>query len=239
MDKSEESSDKKQRRKRRNKQQVCMDILDGMARLVQKEGFCQLNISKLAKESQTDVNAILRCFGSFEGVLKAFLYQLECRYNFQQKECLETNSRSVEEYGDFFLKMLEDLRLDHSAQQALRWETSDISPLPSEYACNRESRDKQTIDRWKVLFDGSGLRIDVITAIIAGGIRYIVLNRKHALMYGVDFATREGMKQLKDTLSQLTDILVQQKEEIELKQKIAAKMKEKGVSRELIDEYLQ
>lgn len=34
-----------------------MDILDSMARFVQKEGFCQLNFSKLAKESQTEINA--------------------------------------------------------------------------------------------------------------------------------------------------------------------------------------
>lgn len=216
-----------------------MDILDGMARLVQKEGFCLLNISKLAKESQTDVNAILRCFGSFEGVLKSFLYQLECRYNFRQKDRQETNSRSIEEYGDFLQQILDDLRFDYPAQQALRWETSDTTPLTNEFACNRELRDKQLIDRWKFLFDGSGLQMDVITAILVGGIRYIVLNRKHAPMYGVDFATREGMAQLKDTLSQLGDMLARQKEEIKLKQKIAAKMKEKGVPQELIDECLQ
>ena len=216
-----------------------MDILDGMARLVQKEGLCLLNISKLAKESQTDVNAILRCFGSFEGVLKSFLYQLECRYNFRQKDRQETNSRSIEEYGDFLQQILDDLRFDYPAQQALRWETSDTTPLTNEFACNRELRDKQLIDRWKFLFDGSGLQMDVITAILVGGIRYIVLNRKHAPMYGVDFATREGMAQLKDTLSQLGDMLARQKEEIKLKQKIAAKMKEKGVPQELIDECLQ
>lgn len=216
-----------------------MDILDGMARLVQKEGLCLLNISKLAKESQTDVNAILRCFGSFEGVLKSFLYQLECRYNFRQKDQQETNSRSIEEYGDFLQQILDDLRFDYPAQQALRWETSDTTLLTNEFACNRELRDKQLIDRWKFLFDGSGLQMDVITAILVGGIRYIVLNRKHTPMYGVDFATREGMAQLKDTLSQLGDMLARQKEEIKLKQKIAAKMKEKGVPQELIDECLQ
>lgn len=239
MDKSEESLGKKPRRKRRNKQQVCMDILDSMARLVQKEGFCQLNISKLAKESQTDVNAILRCFGSFDGVLKAFLYQLEGRYNFRQKGCLETNNQSIEQYSDFLQQILDDLRLDYPAQQALRWETSDTTPLTNGYAYSREASDKQMIDHWKVLFDGSGLQIDVITAILAGGIRYVILNRKHAPMYGVDFATREGMAQLKDTLSLLGDMLAKQKEEIKLKQKIAARMKEKGVPQELIDEYLK
>lgn len=239
MNKSNESLDKKQRRKRRNKQQVCMDILDGMARLVQKEGFCQLNISKLAKESQTDVNAILRCFGSFEGVLKAFIYQLECRYSFCQKGYVDTNSQSIEAYNDFLLQMLENLRLDYPAQQALRWEISDTSPLANESACNRESRDKQVIDCWKDLFDNCGFRIDIVTAILVGGIRYIVLNRKHAPMYGVDFATREGMAQLKETLAQLGDMLAKQKEEIKLKQKIATKMKEKGMPQELIDEYLK
>lgn len=239
MDKSEESSGKKQRRKRRNKQQVCMDVLDGMARLVQKEGFCQLNISKLAKESQTDINAILRYFGSFEGVLKAFIYQTGYRYNFRQKEYMDTNNQSVETYNDFLLQILEDLRLDYPAQQALRWEISDTSPLANESACNREIRDKQVIDCWKDLFDNCGFRIDIVTAILVGGIRYIVLNRKHAPMYGVNFATREGIAQLKDTLSQLGDLLAKQKKEIKLKQKIAAKMKEKGMSQELIDECLQ
>lgn len=217
MNNSKESLDKKQRRKRRNKQQVCMDILDGMARLVQKEGFCQLNISKLAKESQTDVNAILRCFGSFEGVLKAFMYQLECRYGFRQKGYVDTNSQSVEAYNDFLLQMLEDLRLDYPAQQALRWEISDTSPLANESASNRESRDKQVIDCWKDLFDNCGFRIDIVTAILVGGIRYIVLNRKHAPMYGVGFATHEGMAQLKETLAQLGDMLTKQKEDIKLK----------------------
>lgn len=239
MDKIKESASKKQRRKRRNKQQVCIDILDSVAQLVQKEGFCQLNISKLAKESQTDANAIVRCFGSFEGVLKTFMYQLECRYNFRLKDCLETNSQSIEEYGGFLQQILEDLRRDYPAQQALRWETSDITTLCNEYAYNREVCDKQIINRWKVLFDGSGLQMDVITAILVGGIRYIILNRKHTPMYGVDFATREGIAQLKDTLSQLGDMLAKQKEEIKLKQKIAAKMKEKGMPQELIDECLQ
>ena len=238
MEKAKETSKEKQRRKRRNAQQVRMDILDAMARMIEKEGFCQLNMCKVSKESQTDINAILRCFGSFDNLLKAFLYQLECCYNFRQKESLETDCQK-EDYGSFLWQTVEDLRLDNFAQQALRWETANTDLLVNEFARNRENCDKQITERWKNVFDGSGLRIEVITALFVGGIRYIILNRKHSPMYGVNFATREGLAQLKDTLCQLADILTKQKEETDLKQKIAAKMKAKGLSQELIDECLQ
>lgn len=46
-------------------------------------------------------------------------------------------------------------------------------------------------------------------------------------MYEADFATREGMAQLKETLAQLGNMLTKQKKKNKLKQKIAVKMKEK------------
>lgn len=66
-----------------------MDILGSTEQLVQKEGVYQLNIYKLAMESQIDINAILRYFGTFEGGLKAFLHQSEYRYNFRPKDWLK------------------------------------------------------------------------------------------------------------------------------------------------------
>lgn len=239
MERSEETPKEKQRRKRRNKQQVYMDIMNAVTRLVKKEGFCQLNISKVAKEAQIDVNAILRNFRSFEGVLEAFLYSLGCHYNYQQKEYMETGCQSINDYNAFLLQTFDRLKLDHAAQQALRWEISELGLSNNPFMQNRDYRDKQIIAYWKDLFSGSELQIDVITALFVGGIRYIVLNRKHAPIYGVDFAKREGIAQLKETLNRLADILIKQKEETELKQRIAAKMKGKGLSQELIDECLE
>lgn len=152
MDKSEETKGVRQRRKRKGKQQVAMDIMDAMTRLIEKEGLCQLNMSKVSKESQTDVNAILRRFASLEGILKTFLYKLECRYDFRQKKNLETACRSVNDYGLFLRQMLENLRIDNSAQQALRWEISHPGFIAGGSA---SSRDEQIITRWKKLFEGS------------------------------------------------------------------------------------
>ncbi|MCK7555927.1 TetR/AcrR family transcriptional regulator [Chitinophaga sedimenti] len=57
----------------RNKERTRQRVIDALGNIVIKDGFSNLNISKIAEQAQVDRKVIYDYFGGLDGVIKEYL----------------------------------------------------------------------------------------------------------------------------------------------------------------------
>lgn len=92
-------------------------------------------------------------------------------------------------------------------QRLLVWELAEDNPTTRRLATSREQFYAEVFAGYKHLFEGTGLHIDIISALINAGIYYLVLHRKRSTFWGVDFYKRSERKRLLEATDQLLTLI--------------------------------
>lgn len=198
--------EEKKRRPRRSRQQIQQIVLDAVSSLIKEKGFSNITITAIAQRSQVDINAILRCFGSLEGLLDGYVTLFDFWFRNIHENPERLHSDLMGYYRDSIVNLADTLYNRREMQELLIWELCDDNPITRKLALNREIRNEQSIKATNELFKDSGINFDVISALLIAGIYYLILRRKRSEFFGVDFSTRKGKAKLIETIKQCVDI---------------------------------
>lgn len=228
--------EEKKRRPRRSRQQIQQIVLDTVSSLVKEKGFSNITITAIAQKSQVDINAILRSFGSLEGLLDGYvtLFDFWFRNTLENPERLQSDLMGY--YRDSIINLADTLYNRKEMQELLIWELCEDNPTTRKLALNREIRNEQSIKAANELFKDSGINFDVISALLIAGIYYLILRRKRSAFFGVDFSTRKGKAKLLETIKQCVDIYFDVLKKSNEVHEIARRLKGKGIEIDTIAE---
>jgi AcrR family transcriptional regulator len=200
-----EQTNEKKNRSRRSKQTLQRDILDAIARIIQRQGFSNINLSLISQESGVDINTIVRNFGSIEKLLEQYVHNYDYWAGAIVEDYDEAKDSMEEFYEKTLMRFIDFLYKNKEIQKLLIWELTEENRITINTSQRRESIYKKLIHSYNKLFEHSDIPFDTITAIIIAGVYYLVLHRKLSTFFGVDYSTKKGKKQLTDTITFLIE----------------------------------
>ena len=196
----------------RNKEKTKQKLLNAVGSIITKEGFEKIGVNAIAKEAGVDKVLIYRYFGGLNGLLEAYVFQKDYYSNLKKqiaKKVTTGNEKDViNAIKDMLLGQANEMFNDKELQEILRWEVVNKNEITDALAAERENQSIWLLNQIEKVIDSDETDMPALTAILAGGISYLILRAKHAsLVNGIDIKTEEGWDRIEKTLSQIVDLV--------------------------------
>ncbi len=226
-------SNKNEKRIRRTKIAIERDVLRAVDSLIEEVGFSNITLTGVAERAKIEPAVFYRRYANLEELFNKYSH----KYDYWFGDILQSIPKNLTQVEGFYWvleALIGSLYHNKGMQQLLKWELSEDNPITRRTAKLRESINEPLIRLLEYKFQGSGLDINVISAIVIAGIYYLILHRKRSTFCAVDFASRQGKARLNEGIKQMLDLLFQKVSTEQKLIKIAEKLKAEGVSEEII-----
>ncbi len=221
------------KRIRRTKIAIDRDVLNAVNSLIEEVGFANVNLTSIAQRAKIESTVFYRRYNSLEDLFDRYTEKYDFWFsNIAESIPLDQSDEDI--FKTLLSNLITALYKSKGMQQLLIWELSDDNKTTRKTARLREMINEPLIQMLEARFGNSGININAISAIVISGIYYLILHRKRSTFCRVDFATKEGKKQLDTAVNQLISILYQAARSQQEKIDIANKLRTEGVSEEII-----
>lgn len=226
--------DIKKRRPRRSQVAIERDILESLVEIVKESGFEKVSLIAVAQRAQVQLSVIYRHFGSLDKLIDRYVQSLDYWLNtvfdpkkFQETAFPEAYTYTLQQLVNSFSKSVE-------MQKLMIWELSDDNHITRRTMKRRELINEEMLTVYNKYFENLNIDIAAVTAIIAGGIYYTVINKKRSRFFGIDFSSKQGRERLLAAVGILSDSMFTMLEQQQTVSKIAKKLKDSGVAADVI-----
>lgn len=213
-----------------------MDLLNAVGLALQKHGFAKLGINTVAAEAKMDKTAIYRYYSNFEDLLRAYIDQQE----FWLKSLKEYGNREIDDMNKlakiFIREQVEDLMASEEFRQLILWELADKEGIATPITVKREMYSKNILEQSKAILDNCGINFNFILSIILGGLYYVTIHKDKYPFCEVDLTQKKHKDELIRTLDWLIDLLFETNKQVGEVEKIALRLRSKGMTRDEIME---
>ncbi|WP_018627110.1 TetR/AcrR family transcriptional regulator [Niabella aurantiaca] len=192
-----------------NKERTKKKLIDAVGRILIREGFQNIKVNKIAAVSGLSKKLIYNYFGGLEGLIKAYLEQVDFWKIEEQK--LDNGGKSAlpEISKDFMFQLLRDdfeyLYESAEMQKIVLWGISVKNKTLRELSDEREELGKRVFEKADAFFENSQVDFRATVAILVSSIYYMVLHAKTSgsRMCGIDVSTKEGKERVLKALERL------------------------------------
>jgi AcrR family transcriptional regulator len=196
----------------RDREKTKQKLINAVGRLITNEGFEKVGVNAVAKEAGVDKVLIYRYFGGLNGLLETYVLQKDYYSNLKKQIAKKVTTGSekdvIEAIKDMLLGQANELFSDKELQEILRWEVVNKNEITDTLAAERENQSIWLLNQIEKVLESEDIDMPALTAILAGGISYLILRAKHAsLVNGIDIKTEEGWGRIEKTLSQMVDLV--------------------------------
>lgn len=228
---------KKTRRPRRTKKNVEKDVLDAVTSVIEDFGFSKVTLKEIASRAKIEASVFYRRYNNLEELFDDYTRKYDYWFgSIALKMPKDLNDESAFKW--IIQNLAKELYANKVMQRLLIWELSDENPVTRRTAVQREMLNKSLIQMMEQRFAGSGLDINVLTALCISGVYYLILHHNISNFCDVDFASRAGKKRLDKALDQLISLFFSELRHQQEKHQIAQRLKESGVSQDIIDQCI-
>ena len=227
----------KVRRKRRSKKDL-EDIINNAAlELIKENGFHNITVTSIMQKAEIEPIVF---YNRYED-LNAFIDEFVKKYDYWFSEVInkiEFNNPQ-KQYISILATLLESLQGNKGMQQLLRWEIASYNDTTIRTAGLREFHTLPLVDKYKKIFENSQVEIDAVSAVVIGGIYYLVLHSDLSEFAGIDINSKDGKEKIQRALEYLGRMFFDDTELNPKLLKIARNMKSKGYHSQEIAEIIE
>jgi len=228
--------EKKVRKKRRKKSEIESIINKAAIHLIEEGGFPNVTVRKIAEEANIEAVVFYNRYKDSNEFISEFVKKYDYWFGDVNKE-FEGKGSCKEQYISTLTSLFDSLQENKVMQGLLKWEVSNNNNITQQTAALRELHTIPVVEKYKKYFENSSVKIDSISALIVGGIYYLILHSEVSNFGGIDVNTEDGKEKIRNAIEYLGDILFAEKS-CDLKiLTMAKKMKEKGMEVTSIAEY--
>jgi len=197
----------------RNKERTKTNLITALGKILKKDGFSGLSISRVAEVAKVDRRLIYDYFGSLEGLVKEYL-----NTNDYWKISPEEVGGIVESSRDDAGKTLaynvlenqfDSLIKNEEMRRIITWGLSEKLPILKELDLKREDIGNQVLSEvFDGHFEGSDKNFRAMYAILMGGVYYLTLHAKmqENPFCGIDLQQSSGQEEIKKALRQFIEL---------------------------------
>ena len=227
----------KVRRKRRSKKDL-EDIINNAAlELIKENGFHNITVTSIMQKAEIEPIVF---YNRYED-LNAFIDEFVKKYDYWFSEVINkiAFNNPQKQYISILATLLESLQGNKGMQQLLRWEIASYNDTTIRTAGLREFHTLPLVDKYKKIFENSQVEIDAVSAVVIGGIYYLVLHSDLSEFAGIDINSKDGKEKIQRALEYLGRMFFDDTELNPKLLKIARNMKSKGYHSQEIAEIIE
>lgn len=182
-------------------------LIQAVGKTLAHQGFTKLGVNAVAQEAGVDKVLIYRYFGGMKGLIAAFGQEGDFWPSIE-----ELAGGDIESFRQLPLEdklcalgrnFLAGIRKRPLTQEIMAWEMVERNDLTVELETIRETRMLRFAEMF-LPFDGRGVDLMAISAIIGAGISYLVCRSRTVRWYnGVDLGEEEGWKRIERGIEQV------------------------------------
>lgn len=222
-------------RKRRTKEDLGNHMTIAATTLIEQKGFEGVTLTAIAQKAKIEP----RVFYNRYNDLYDFFSEYVKKYDYWFSEIFENypgNLYTKEGYKSTITELFHSLSDNKGMQQLLRWELSSNNHITQRTAKLREFHTIPLASKFNELFKDTQLDIEAASALLIGGIYYLILHKDLAAFSNIDINSEEGKDRIVKTINYIVNIFFSELESNQETLLIGKKMKQKGISVELIRE---
>lgn len=225
---------KKPQNNRRTNASIDEAIMAATKEVIEEVGFAKATLKEICTKAKIEPNTFYRRFDNIDALFEHFAK----RYDYWLSDIIDLQNE-IEDYRASYeyihTKLAEHLYNNKSMQQLLLWQLSEENNITRRIGQEREELSKKIMDRTSLLFKDTDVDFKAVTALLVGGIYYLILHKDRTSFCDIDFSKPAGKKKLLDVVRTIANLVfsvtIQNKEkEIE----IARNLKQENIGNEII-----
>lgn len=196
------------KRHRRKKVDLEQDLFNAANKIISKYGFTGLTMSRLMREAKAE-NAV---FYNRYRDMNDFLDKFVRKYDYWLNDSLVFDPESanhLDNVKSVMIGLIDSLLENAPMQKLLAWEMNEDNFITRRTAQNRDNNSEALINYFEQGFKDCIINFNVSTALLLGGIYYLIIHRKLAPFNRVDYNTKEGIDLLKKNITLIAERIFQ------------------------------
>ena len=229
---------KKPRRPRRTKKSVEKDVMDAITSVIEDVGFNHVTLKEIAFRAKIEASVFYRRYANLEELFEDYTRN----YDYWLGGIAASMPKDLGDEAAFkwiMKNLVQALYKNKIMQRLLTWELCDENHVTRRTAVQRETMNQSLIQLLEQRFAGSGMDVNVLTALMISGIYYLIIHQNISKFCNVDFSSKQGQKRLIGAVDQLVSLFFSEEKHQQEKREIAQRLLEAGVSQEVIDDCIK
>lgn len=216
------------KRKRRKGNDIEQSIIKAAVELISDKGFLELAVTGIIKKAKIEPVVFYNRYRDLNEFINEFVKNYDYWFSDIVKQCSVKEDKK-HKYIELLQSLLKSLKENRIMQHLLKWELSTNNEVTQRTAWLREVHTLPLVKEYGSLFSNTPVDIVAISALIVGGIYYLILHSSLSSFSGIDISTDEGEKRIMNAIEYLSDTLFAKLVEENKIIDIIKKMKENNI----------
>ncbi|MES2063390.1 MAG: TetR/AcrR family transcriptional regulator [Bacteroidota bacterium] len=194
----------------RNPDEKMSKLIDAVGETLIEKGYNGLGVNKIATRAGVSKPMVYQYFGSFSGLLKAYISGKDSWVPYFKSLNLPERP-TTEDLKNLFIKTLQDqfryFHQEKEMQRLIHWQVSEYNPLMRATCEVREKEGLRLLDMVEGHFRNSGVSLKAVLALLVGGVYFNVLHDSAdaGTMAGIDLKNEKQFEVMLNTLAQIIE----------------------------------
>lgn len=191
----------KSKKVRRTKQTLEKDLFNAAIKIVSEVGFSGLTVSLLMKETKAESQVFYNRYRNIDEFIDKFVREFDYWLTDTVAFHPEENTNAIKNAQNIINGLIDSLLENSCMQKLLAWELNEDNYITRRTSQNRDNNLERLIEYFEKALNGCEVNFNVGTAILIGGVYYLIIHRKMGTFNKIDFNTKEGIELLKKNIS--------------------------------------
>lgn len=198
----EEEKVKTAQRYRRTRASLEQDIVTAAESLIAEKGFSKLKLTDLCERAKIESPVFYNRYRDMDDFVEKFVRDYD--YWLSDNVQLDEKKMSpVENMNNIVQTLIDSLAANPVMQKLIAWELNENNYVTRRTAQNRDNNSQEVIHYFENQLKASDINFNVGSAILIGGVYYLIMHKDLATFNNIDFSTEEGMQMLKETVTKM------------------------------------
>ncbi|SEK65438.1 TetR/AcrR family transcriptional regulator [Parapedobacter koreensis] len=206
----------------RNKELTKKKLIDSVGEVLRREGYTKLGVNNIANHAGVSKKLIYRYFESVDNLIEAYIKEMDFWMTLRSQEDELANIHSHNFGRDlastFLGSLFEHLEDRPEAQKIILYELSENNKLLHEISMVREMFGSKLFKMTDPIFEGTGIDLRAVYAILLGGVYYMTLHANGAggTVCEIDSKKDEGKQRLIKAMETIVEMCYNEAERVKL-----------------------
>lgn len=223
------------RRKKRTSAQIEEDITKFALSIIAEKGFTNVTLTEIAKAANVEPSVFYKQYETLDDCLD----KLVRKYDYWFSGIVENYKGNVyteEGYRYILEELFASFSENKMMQQLIRWELSDVNETTLRTSQLREFHTIPLSKEFGKLFQDTQVDIRAVSALVIGGIYYLILHGNLCNFCDINVSNEEGKERIINAILYLSKKIFSELNPDKEKKEIAKKLKEKNIDWRIIAE---
>lgn len=196
----------KERRKRRSTKDIEESIINAATRFIETEGFSNLTVTSIMRQAEIEP---VQFYNRYDDLNK-FIDEYVKKYDYWFSDIVKSQKQYSNDkalYMNILVGLFQSLSENKIMQELLKWELANNNETSQRTAQLRELHTLPLYQKFSNIFSNTDIDIVTISALIIGGIYYLILHDKLSTFSGIDLKKESDKQKVIKAISKLSDIL--------------------------------